>query len=79
MSVLAFREGRSSDMRATFELAESTWDASRVERNQLTAGQERPAGELEAQWRRERPLLEFIDAQRDGVYLICEDGDKIVG
>ena len=79
MSVLAFREGRSSDMRATFELAESTWDASRIERKQLSAGQERPAGELEAQWRRERPLLEFIDAQRGGVYLVCEDGDEIVG
>ena len=66
MSVLAFREGRSSDLRATFELGELTWDASRVERNLLPADHSRPAGELEAQWRRERALLEFIEAQPSG-------------
>ena len=79
MSVLAFREGRSSDLRATFELGELTWDASRVERNLLPPDHSRPAGELEAQWRRERALLEFIEAQPSGAYLLCEDGDEIVG
>ena len=79
MSVLAFREGHSSDLRATFELGEFTWDASRIERNLLPADHQRETGELEAQWRRERPLLEFIDAQPNGAFLLCEDGEEIVG
>ena len=56
--------------RTTFELGEHTWDASRMERNLLPADHARAPGELEAQWQRERPLLEFIDAQADGCYLI---------
>ena len=79
MSVLAFREGRSSDLRATFELGESAWDASRRQRGLLAPDHRRDAEDLEAQWRRERPLLEFIAAQPDGCYLICEDGDELVG
>jgi GNAT superfamily N-acetyltransferase len=79
VSVLAFREGRATDLRATFELGEHTWDASRIERNLLPADHERGRGQLEAQWRRERPLLEFIEAQPDGCYVICEDGDEVVG
>jgi hypothetical protein len=61
MSGLAFREGRSSDLRATFELGELAWDALRHCR--------RDTHELAAQWRRERPLLEFIQAQADGCYV----------
>jgi GNAT superfamily N-acetyltransferase len=79
VSVLAFRSGRSADLRATFELGEFAWDTSRIERNLLPADHERGAEELEAQWRRERPLLEFISAQPHGCYLICEDDDEIVG
>ena len=79
MSVLAFREGRSSDLRATFELGERTWDAARLDRNLMPAGRAREALEIEAQWRRERPLLEFIAGQPDGCYLLCEDGDELVG
>jgi GNAT superfamily N-acetyltransferase len=79
VSVLAFREGGSADLRTTFELGEHTWDTSRMERNLLPADHARDPGELEAQWQRERPLLEFIEAQADGCYLICEDGDEVVG
>ena len=79
MSVLTFRECRSGDLRATFDLGELARDAARIERNLLPAGQERDADQLEAQWRRERPLLEFIDAQPDGRCLICDDGAEMVG
>jgi GNAT superfamily N-acetyltransferase len=79
MSALSFRKGRASDIRATFELGEFAWDASRIERNLLPADHERDADELGAQWRRERPLLEFIDAQPGGCYVICEDGEQVVG
>jgi GNAT superfamily N-acetyltransferase len=79
VSVLAFREGRVSDLRAAFELGESAWDTSRKDRGLLPADHERDSADLDAHWRRERPLLEFIAAQPDGAFLICEDGDDLVG
>jgi GNAT superfamily N-acetyltransferase len=79
VSVLAFREGRSSDLRATFEFCEAAWDVSRKERGLLAPDHRREAPELEAQWQRERPLLEFIAAQPDGAFVICDDGDEMVG
>jgi len=50
MSALSFRKGRAGDIRATFELGEFAWDASRIERNLLPADHERDADELGAQW-----------------------------
>ena len=79
MSVLSFREGRSSDLRATFELGEAALDASRKERGLLPRGHQRAEDDLAARWERERGMLEFIVAQADGSYLICEDEDEMVG
>lgn len=79
MSELAFREGRATDLRAVFDLGESAWDASRRERGLMSADEHRGAGELAAQWERERPLLEFVAAQEDGAFWICEAGDELVG
>jgi GNAT superfamily N-acetyltransferase len=77
--VLTFREGRPADLRATFELGEAAWDESRRQRGLLPPDHEREAGDLSEQWERERPLLEFIAAQPDGCFVICEDGDEMVG
>ena len=79
MSVLAFREGRAVDLRPTFELGEVAWDVSRKERGLLPPDHRRDTADVDAQWQRERPLLEFITAQPDGAFLICEDGDHLVG
>ncbi len=79
MSVLAFREGRPGDLRATFELGEAAWDASRRERGLLPADHVRDEADVEARWGRERALIEFIAAQPDGLFLICQDGDDMVG
>jgi GNAT superfamily N-acetyltransferase len=79
VSELSFRQGRSSDLRAAFELGEHAWDASRKARGLLPGDHERTAEDIDAHWRRERPLLEFIAAQPDGAFLICEDGDEMVG
>ena len=79
MSVLSFREGRSSDLRATFELGEAALDASRKERGLLPAGHQRAEDDLADRWERERGMLEFIVAQADGSYLICEEDDQMVG
>jgi GNAT superfamily N-acetyltransferase len=79
MSVLAFREGGPSDLRATFELGEAAWDESRRNRGLLPPDHRRDPQDLQEAWERERPLLEFIAAQPEGCYVICEDGDELVG
>ncbi len=79
MSVLAFREGGPADLRATFELGEAAWDESRKDRGLLPPDHLRDPEDLREAWERERPLLEFISAQPDGCYVICEDGEELVG
>jgi GNAT superfamily N-acetyltransferase len=79
VSVLAFREGGPADLRATFELGEAAWDESRRDRGLLPPDHRRDPQDLEQAWERERALLEFIAAQPDGCYVLCEDEDKLVG
>jgi GNAT superfamily N-acetyltransferase len=79
MSVLSFREGRGADLRATFEFGEAVWDESRKQRGLLPTDHWREPAELNDAWNRERPLLEFIAAQPNGSYVICEDEDELVG
>jgi GNAT superfamily N-acetyltransferase len=79
VSVLAFREGRPADLRATFELGEAAREVSRKRRGLLPPDHRLEAEDLQEHWERERPLLEFIAAQPDGRFLICEDGDEMVG
>jgi GNAT superfamily N-acetyltransferase len=76
---LTFREGTPSDLRATFELSQRAWDASRAQRGLFPEGQRREPSELDQQWRRWRPLLEFLSAQPGGGYWLCEDGTQPVG
>jgi GNAT superfamily N-acetyltransferase len=79
VSVLSFRQGRASDLRAAFDLGENAWDLSRKQRGIMAPDQERDQAALDAAWQRERALLEFIAAQPDGAFLLCEDGEQIVG
>ena len=79
MSELRFREGTPGDLRATFELGESAWDVSRLQRGLLRPGEERDAEELGQQWKRDRSFVEFVAAQPGGSFWVCEDGDELVG
>jgi GNAT superfamily N-acetyltransferase len=76
---LSFREGRPGDLRATFELGEAAWDASRRARGLMDPDHRRDAREISEQWRSERAFIEFLAAQPDGEFWICEDGDELVG
>ena len=68
------------DLRATFELGEAALDASRKERGLLPAdASARPRTIWTRAGSASAALLEFIVAQADGCYLICEDGDEMVG
>jgi predicted N-acetyltransferase YhbS len=76
---LTFRDGRASDLQAVFELGEVAWDASRRARGLITGEQGRTEEGLREDWRRERPLIEFLAAQEGGCFLVCEEGDELVG
>ena len=79
MTVLSFRQGHASDLRATFELGEAALDASRKERGLLAPDHRRAEDDLDTRWERERGLLEFIVAQADGAFVICEEDEQLVG
>jgi hypothetical protein len=76
---LSFRKGRASDLQAVYKLGEVAWDASRLARGLLPPGQERSQEELQRYWPRERPLMEFMAAQPDTCFLVCEDGGELAG
>jgi GNAT superfamily N-acetyltransferase len=79
VSELTFREGGPGDLRAAFELGESAWDASRRARGLLRPDEGRDHDELRGDWERARPFIEFVAAQPDGSFWICDDGDEMVG
>jgi GNAT superfamily N-acetyltransferase len=76
---LSFRQGRASDLQSVFELGEVAWDASRRARGLLAPDQSRTEEDLREDWRRERPLMEFIAGQPDGCFIVCEEGDELAG
>jgi GNAT superfamily N-acetyltransferase len=76
---LTFREGRPADLRAAFELGETAWDASRRSRGLLRADQGRGHDEIREEWERSRRFIEFVAAQPDGSFWICENDGKMVG
>jgi hypothetical protein len=79
VSELTFREGRASDLQAVFELGEVAWDASRRARGLLPPDQRRTDEELAEDWRHERPLIEFLAAQADGCFFVCEEAEELLG
>lgn len=78
MTELTYREGQQGDLRATFELGQRAWDESRVGRGLLPPEFRRDTADLAAQWGRERGLVEFLAAQDDAHYWVCQDGNELV-
>jgi N-acetylglutamate synthase-like GNAT family acetyltransferase len=79
VSELTFREAHAADLQAVFELGEVAWDASRVARGLMQSEEARSPAELAEDWRHERPMIEFMAAQADGCFLVCEDAGELVG
>jgi hypothetical protein len=77
VAALTFREGRAGDLGSVYELGEIAWDESRRARGLLDAV--RSGEQLREDWLHDRPLFEFMAAQPGGCFLVCEDGDDIVG
>ncbi len=79
MTGFSFREGGPGDLQAAFELGETAWDASRRARGLLAPDQGRDMDEIRAEWERAREFIEFVAAQPDGSFWICEEDGEMVG
>jgi predicted N-acetyltransferase YhbS len=79
VSELSFRQGRAPDLEAVHLLGETAWDQSRHSRGLLPEERIRTEEQLRDEWRRDRPLLEFMVAQQGGAFLVAEDEGQIVG
>ena len=72
MSEVTFREGRAADLEPVYLLGETAWDQSRHARGLLPSERIRSREQLRGEWRRDRPLLEFMTAQQGGCFLVAD-------
>jgi hypothetical protein len=75
---VTFREGRPGDLRPAFGLYESGIRDTARGMGAPDAGELEEA-EIEANWKLERPLIEFMSAQDDGCFWIAEDDGELAG
>ena len=76
---LSFRAGNATDLRETFAISARTTHDAGARQGILPSGEEPTKAQIAGDWRRRRGLIEFIAAQPDGRYEICEDGSGAVG
>jgi GNAT superfamily N-acetyltransferase len=76
---LTFREGAVADLSTTFELSEVAMHDVAVRQGVIPP--EPPLGveQIAADWQRQHGLVEFISAQPDGRYVICEGAGGLLG
>ena len=73
-----FREGRARDLRSTFAISAIAVHHTASRMGLLDTPTPTPA-QIEAEWGAQREMIEFIAAQPQGGYWICEDDGKSVG
>jgi GNAT superfamily N-acetyltransferase len=75
---LSFRDGAASDLETTFALSEHAMHDSATRQGIIPAGRELTPEHIEADWGRQRSVVEFIAAQ-PGRYVIAEDAGGPIG
>jgi GNAT superfamily N-acetyltransferase len=75
----SFREGTTADLESTFALSERAIYDAAVKRGVLPAGRAPSSGQTRASWRRHRALIEFLSAQPETRYWVCERAGEPVG
>ena len=76
---LSIREGTVADLSATFELSERAMHAVAVRQGVVPEDVPLTDARIRADWVRQRSLIEFLAAQPDGRYVICEGDDGPLG
>jgi GNAT superfamily N-acetyltransferase len=75
---LNFRDGAVSDLEATFALSEQAMHHSAVRQGIVPGDRPLTEQDIRADWRRQRPIVEFIAAQ-PGRYVVAEGPDGPLG
>lgn len=76
---LTFREGGAADVRATFDLSQRALHAAAVRQGIAERDPVAEQQRIESAWEAERGLVEFLVAQPGTRYMVCEEGDELVG
>jgi GNAT superfamily N-acetyltransferase len=74
----AYREGRARDLRSTFAISALAVHHTATRMGLLDAAPPTDA-QIEDEWAIQRDVVEFVAAQPDGSYWICEDDGRAVG
>ena len=74
-----FREGSATDLSTTFELSELAMHQAAVRQGVIPPVPPLDRERIRADWRRQRPVIEYIAAQPEGRYVIAEGPDGLVG
>ena len=76
---LVFRPGKAADLSTTFELSERAMHAAASRQGAVPPDAPLTDARIRADWLRQRPMIEFIAAQPDGRYLVCEGAEGPIG
>jgi GNAT superfamily N-acetyltransferase len=76
---LLFREGRPTDVKSTFALAQRAIQHTGARMGVAQADAEPTEEEIERLWRRHGALQEFLAAQQEGSFWVCEGMDELAG
>ena len=76
---ITFREGRPGDLRPSFELGERALHHTAIRQGVLPHDAKLDEAGLHDGWQRGRALLEFLTAQPDACWWVCEDDGELVG
>jgi GNAT superfamily N-acetyltransferase len=76
---LSFRDGTAADLAATFAISERTMKEIAERQGIVPPGRDLTDADIRAEWMRQRSLIEFLAAQPDGRFVICEEDDRPIG
>src|SRR3954453_8072946 len=76
---LTLRDGSVSDLETTFALSEHAMHDSGTRQGIIPPGRTLTDAHIQADWSRQRPVVEFIAAQPEGRYVIAEDETGPIG
>ena len=76
---LSFRDGGPADLPATFALTRRTMHHVGQRQGVVPADQQLSDAQVDSDWSRQRPFVEFIAAQPGGCYVIAESDAGLVG
>jgi GNAT superfamily N-acetyltransferase len=76
---MTFREGSVADLSTTFALSEIAMHEIAVRQGVIPPDPPLSDERIRSDWQRQRGLIEYMAAQPEGRYLLCEHADGLIG